>query len=133
MSLVLDPSLNKLLVSMRMNLYQSVPDVEWVSIDRRTFAGIIISLDVSLGSCILSAMAYYVNEWRMLILAVTSPLLLSVVAWRYQTFSKSCTRTSYQSPLEWYTKFCFCLAPGGCQSLHGGSQPMGEQKPPIST
>ncbi|XP_075900802.1 solute carrier family 22 member 7-like isoform X2 [Nelusetta ayraudi] len=60
-----------------------VLNVEWVNIDRRTFAGIIISLDVSLGSCILPAIAYFVNEWRMLILAVTSPLLLSVIAWRW--------------------------------------------------
>lgn len=65
---------------------QLVSDVEWVSVDRRTFAGIIISLDVSLGCCILPAIAYCVREWRMLILAVTSPLLLSVIAWRYSTF-----------------------------------------------
>lgn len=58
-------------------------DVEWVSIEHRTFSGIIICLDVTIGNCIGVGIAYCVNEWRMLILAVTSPLVLSVIAWRY--------------------------------------------------
>lgn len=58
------------------------PDVEWVSVEHRTFAGIIICLDVTVGNCIGVGIAYCVNEWRMLILAVTSPLVLSVIAWR---------------------------------------------------
>ncbi|XP_070684027.1 solute carrier family 22 member 7-like [Pempheris klunzingeri] len=60
-----------------------VLNVEWFSIERRTFSGVIISLDWTVGSWILVGMAYYVNEWRMLILAVTSPLILSVIAWRW--------------------------------------------------
>ncbi|XP_034044029.1 solute carrier family 22 member 7-like [Thalassophryne amazonica] len=60
-----------------------VLNVEWFSIDHRTFAGIIVSLDWTLGSCILVGIAYCVNQWRMLILAVTSPLILSVIAWRW--------------------------------------------------
>uniref|UniRef100_A0A3Q3W473 Major facilitator superfamily (MFS) profile domain-containing protein n=1 Tax=Mola mola TaxID=94237 RepID=A0A3Q3W473_MOLML len=60
-----------------------VLNVEWVSIEHRTLAGIIVSLDVTLGNWILVGIAYFVNEWRMLILAVTSPLVLSVIAWRW--------------------------------------------------
>ncbi|KAM9363153.1 solute carrier family 22 member 7-like [Symphorus nematophorus] len=60
-----------------------VLNVEWCSIEHRTFAGIIISLDWTLGNWLLVGIAYCINEWRMLILAVTSPLILSVIAWRW--------------------------------------------------
>ncbi|CAG03733.1 unnamed protein product [Tetraodon nigroviridis] len=60
-----------------------VLNVEWVSIERRTLCGIITSLDVAFGNWFLIAVAYCVNEWRMLILAVTSPLVLSVICWRW--------------------------------------------------
>ncbi|XP_038569258.1 solute carrier family 22 member 7-like [Micropterus salmoides] len=60
-----------------------VLNVEWFSIEHRTFSGVIISLDWTLGNCILAGIAYYVNEWRMLILVVTSPLILAVIAWRW--------------------------------------------------
>lgn len=59
------------------------PDLEWLGAEQRTLFGLIVSIDWSLGSCVLVAMAYMVNEWRLLILAVTSPLILAVVAWRY--------------------------------------------------
>ncbi|XP_053712926.1 solute carrier family 22 member 7-like [Synchiropus splendidus] len=60
-----------------------VLNVEWCSIERRTFSAIICSLDWTIGNWILVAIAYCVNEWRPLILAVTSPLILSVIAWRW--------------------------------------------------
>ncbi|KAM7394313.1 hypothetical protein PAMP_021126 [Pampus punctatissimus] len=60
-----------------------VLNVEWFGIEHRTFSGIIISLDWSLGSLILIGFVYWVKEWRMLILAVTSPLILAVIAWRW--------------------------------------------------
>lgn len=69
------------------NLCNNLPDVEWVNIDRRTFSSVIISLDWSMGTWVLVLLAYYVNEWRMLILAVTAPLVLSVIVWRYLTFT----------------------------------------------
>uniref|UniRef100_A0A672FNX2 Solute carrier family 22 member 7-like n=1 Tax=Salarias fasciatus TaxID=181472 RepID=A0A672FNX2_SALFA len=58
-------------------------NVEWCGIQNRTFSGVIISLDWTLGSLFLVGIAYCVNEWRMLILAVTSPLLLSIATWRW--------------------------------------------------
>ncbi|XP_070768708.1 uncharacterized protein [Enoplosus armatus] len=60
-----------------------VLNVEWFSIEHRTFSSVIISLDWTLGNWILVGIAYGVNEWRMLILAVTSPLILSIIAWRW--------------------------------------------------
>lgn len=60
-----------------------VLNVEWFSVEHRTFSGIIISLDWTLGNWLLALLAYFITEWRMLILAVTSPLLLAVFAWRW--------------------------------------------------
>ncbi|KAG8014759.1 Solute carrier family 22 member 7 [Nibea albiflora] len=65
------------------SIISHVLNVEWFSIERRTFSGVIISLDWTLGNWVLVGIAYYVNEWRMLILAGTSPLILSVIAWRW--------------------------------------------------
>ncbi|KAM6940202.1 solute carrier family 22 member 6-B-like [Xenentodon cancila] len=58
-------------------------NVEWCCIERRTFAAVIISLDWTLGNWLLVGLAYCVNEWRMLILAVTSPLILAICTWRW--------------------------------------------------
>ncbi|XP_029915678.1 solute carrier family 22 member 7-like [Myripristis murdjan] len=60
-----------------------VLNIEWFDVEHRTFSGVLISLDWTLGNCILAGIAYFVNEWRMLILAVTSPLVLSIIAWRW--------------------------------------------------
>lgn len=65
------------------NCAYAFPDVEWFGIEHRTFSGIIISLDWTLGNWILVGMAYCVNEWRMLLIAVTSPLILSIFVWRW--------------------------------------------------
>ncbi|XP_061585643.1 solute carrier family 22 member 7-like [Cololabis saira] len=56
-------------------------NVEWCCIERRTFAAVIISLDWTLGNWLLVGIAYYVNEWRMLILGVSSPLILAIFTW----------------------------------------------------
>ncbi|KAL6110728.1 slc22a7 [Pungitius sinensis] len=58
-------------------------NVEWCGIAHRTFSGIIISLDWTLGNMLLVGIAYNVNHWRMLIVAVTAPLILSIVTWRW--------------------------------------------------
>ncbi|XP_020786098.2 solute carrier family 22 member 7-like [Boleophthalmus pectinirostris] len=60
-----------------------VLNVEWFSIEHRTFSGIIISLDWTIGNWLLVLLAYLVTDWRMLILVVTSPLLLAIFAWRW--------------------------------------------------
>nr|XP_061792326.1 solute carrier family 22 member 7-like [Nerophis lumbriciformis] len=60
-----------------------VLNLEWLGVEQRTLFGIIFSFDWTLGNCVLVGIAYMVNEWRLLILAVTSPLILSLVAWRW--------------------------------------------------
>uniref|UniRef100_A0A3P9JPK4 Major facilitator superfamily (MFS) profile domain-containing protein n=1 Tax=Oryzias latipes TaxID=8090 RepID=A0A3P9JPK4_ORYLA len=58
-------------------------NIEWCSTKHRTFSGIIISLDWTLGNWLLVGIAYGINEWRTLILAATSPLILAVMVWRW--------------------------------------------------
>uniref|UniRef100_A0A8C6U2H8 Solute carrier family 22 member 7b, tandem duplicate 1 n=1 Tax=Neogobius melanostomus TaxID=47308 RepID=A0A8C6U2H8_9GOBI len=60
-----------------------VLNVEWFSIEHRAFSGVIISLDWTVGNWLLALLAYLINEWRMLILVVTSPLVLAIFAWRW--------------------------------------------------
>ncbi|XP_038160702.1 solute carrier family 22 member 7-like [Cyprinodon tularosa] len=58
-------------------------NVEWCSIERRTFSCVIISLDWSLGNWLLAGIAFFVRDWRMLIVVVTSPLILAIFCWRW--------------------------------------------------
>ncbi|KAJ8250503.1 hypothetical protein COCON_G00224250 [Conger conger] len=58
-----------------------VLSVEWFDVKHRTFAGVIVSLDWSLGNIMLSGIAYLINDWRWLVVAATSPLFLSVIVW----------------------------------------------------
>ncbi|KAF3850611.1 hypothetical protein F7725_012383 [Dissostichus mawsoni] len=46
--------------------------VEWFGIEHRTFSGVIISLDWTIGNFLLVGIAYFIKDWRMLILAVAS-------------------------------------------------------------
>lgn len=55
--------------------------VEWADTPHRSFMGVIGSLSWSLGNMLLAAFAYMVNDWRMLILTVTSPLVLAILTW----------------------------------------------------
>ncbi|TRY94088.1 hypothetical protein DNTS_027317, partial [Danionella cerebrum] len=57
--------------------------VEWADIPHRTIAGVLISLDWSTSTMILPGIAYLVNDWRYLIITVTSPLFLAVITWRW--------------------------------------------------
>ncbi|XP_075900872.1 solute carrier family 22 member 7-like [Nelusetta ayraudi] len=63
------------------SIISSVLNVEWVSTKHRTLSALMMGLDGTVGTWILVGFAYGVNEWRMLILAVTSPLILSVIVW----------------------------------------------------
>ncbi|XP_024145066.2 solute carrier family 22 member 7 [Oryzias melastigma] len=65
------------------NIISIVLNIEWCSTKHRTFSGIMISLDWTLGNWLLVGIAYGINEWRMLILAATSPLILALIAWRW--------------------------------------------------
>ncbi|KAM6956567.1 solute carrier family 22 member 7-like [Aplochiton taeniatus] len=55
--------------------------IEWVDIKHRTLIGVVGSMAWSIGNVMLAAMAYLVNDWRMLIITVTAPLVLSIFTW----------------------------------------------------
>uniref|UniRef100_A0A672YJU4 Solute carrier family 22 member 6 n=1 Tax=Sphaeramia orbicularis TaxID=375764 RepID=A0A672YJU4_9TELE len=55
--------------------------IEWVDIKHRTAVGILLSLDWSIFSAMLPVVAYYVNDWRNLIITTTSPLCLAIICW----------------------------------------------------
>uniref|UniRef100_A0A3B4AF69 Major facilitator superfamily (MFS) profile domain-containing protein n=1 Tax=Periophthalmus magnuspinnatus TaxID=409849 RepID=A0A3B4AF69_9GOBI len=55
--------------------------IEWVDIKHRTLVSVILSLDWSLGMILLPIIAYFVNDWRNLIAATTSPLLMKYCRW----------------------------------------------------
>ncbi|KAG9268274.1 solute carrier family 22 member 7b.1 [Astyanax mexicanus] len=57
--------------------------VEWSDIKHRTIIGVMISLDWSTSTMILPGIAYLVNEWRFLVVTVTSPLFLAIIVWRW--------------------------------------------------
>lgn len=69
------------------NVCWNFTDVEWVSVKYRSLSALLMGLDGTAGTWILVGFAYGVKEWRMLILAATSPLILAVVAWWYLTFA----------------------------------------------
>lgn len=56
--------------------------VEWVDIKHRKTVGVIDSLSWTFGNTAFAAFAYLVNDWRMLIVSITSPLLLAIFTWR---------------------------------------------------
>ncbi|XP_076848219.1 solute carrier family 22 member 7-like isoform X2 [Brachyhypopomus gauderio] len=55
--------------------------VEWADIEHRTAMGVIVSLDWSLSTMILPGIAYLINDWRLLVIIVTSPIGLAIITW----------------------------------------------------
>lgn len=60
-----------------------VLSVEWVDIEHRKVVGVIDSLSWTFGNIGFAAIAYFVNDWRWLIVSVTSPLILAIIMWRW--------------------------------------------------
>ncbi|XP_041106958.1 solute carrier family 22 member 7-like [Polyodon spathula] len=55
--------------------------IEWVDIEHRTFIGVFGSMVWSAGNMMLAAIAYLIRDWRWLLLAVTSPLVICCIVW----------------------------------------------------
>lgn len=55
--------------------------VEWVDVKHRTLACVLMGLDWSLGTVLLSLIAYFVTNWRRLIAAITSQLFMAMICW----------------------------------------------------
>ncbi|XP_068445520.1 solute carrier family 22 member 7-like [Clinocottus analis] len=64
-------------------IVSTVISVEWVDIEHRKLVGVIDSLSWTFGSAVFAAIAYFVTDWRWLIISVTSPLTLAIITWRW--------------------------------------------------
>ncbi|KAM6941172.1 solute carrier family 22 member 7-like [Lycodopsis pacificus] len=61
----------------------TVLSVEWVDIEHRKLVGVIDSLSWTFGNTVFAAIAYFLTDWRWLIVGVTSPLTLAIITWRW--------------------------------------------------
>uniref|UniRef100_A0A672G5K8 Solute carrier family 22 member 7-like n=1 Tax=Salarias fasciatus TaxID=181472 RepID=A0A672G5K8_SALFA len=64
-------------------IISTVLSVEWVDIEHRKLVGVIDSLSWTTGNILLTGFAYLVNEWRLLMVCVTSPLIMAIITWRW--------------------------------------------------
>ncbi|XP_067440849.1 solute carrier family 22 member 7-like [Thunnus thynnus] len=64
-------------------IVSTVLSVEWVDIEHRKLVGVIDSLSWTFGNAVFPLIAYYVTDWRWLIVSVTSPLTLAIITWRW--------------------------------------------------
>ncbi|KAK0138876.1 Solute carrier family 22 member 7 [Merluccius polli] len=64
-------------------IISTVLNVEWVDIRSRKLVAVIDSLSWSFGTIVFPAIAYFVRDWRLLIISVTSPLALAIIIWRW--------------------------------------------------
>ncbi|KAJ8248563.1 hypothetical protein GJAV_G00243330 [Gymnothorax javanicus] len=65
------------------SIISTVLCMEWVDIEHRKLVGLFDSLAWTFGSLVLAGIAYLVNDWRWLIITITSPLGLAILAWRW--------------------------------------------------
>ncbi|XP_035618023.1 solute carrier family 22 member 7-like [Oncorhynchus keta] len=63
------------------SIISTVLSVEWVDIKHRALIGITGSMAWSFGNMMLAGIAYQVNDWRMLMIAVSAPLGLAIITW----------------------------------------------------
>ncbi|CAL8328819.1 unnamed protein product [Merluccius merluccius] len=64
-------------------IISTVLNVEWVDIRSRKLVAVIDSLSWSFGTIVFPGIAYFVRDWRLLIISVTSPLALAIIIWRW--------------------------------------------------
>uniref|UniRef100_A0AAY4BW19 Solute carrier family 22 member 6 n=1 Tax=Denticeps clupeoides TaxID=299321 RepID=A0AAY4BW19_9TELE len=64
-------------------IVSSVLNVEWVDIEHRKLVGVIDSLSWTFGGSFLPLIAFAVRDWRWLTVAITSPLILAILSWRW--------------------------------------------------
>ncbi|XP_070684231.1 solute carrier family 22 member 7a [Pempheris klunzingeri] len=55
--------------------------IEWTDVKHRTFTGTIMSLPWSVGNMLLALLAYFIRDWRHLMLAVTAPCVAAIISW----------------------------------------------------
>ncbi|KAJ8248566.1 hypothetical protein GJAV_G00243360 [Gymnothorax javanicus] len=66
-----------------MSIISPVLSMEWVDIEHRKLVGIIESFSWTVGSLMLAGIAYLVNDWRWLVITITSSLAVAILLWRW--------------------------------------------------
>ncbi|XP_004084337.2 solute carrier family 22 member 7-like [Oryzias latipes] len=64
-------------------IVSAVLSVEWVDVNHRKLVGVVDSFSWSVWNCVFPGIAYHITDWRWLILCVSSPLILSIITWRW--------------------------------------------------
>ncbi|KAG7485086.1 solute carrier family 22 member 7-like [Solea senegalensis] len=64
-------------------IVSAVLSVEWVDVEHRKLVAVVDSLSWTFGMICFAAIAYFVNDWRWLIVCVTSPLIVALITWRW--------------------------------------------------
>ncbi|TKS68237.1 Solute carrier family 22 member 7 [Collichthys lucidus] len=64
-------------------IVSTVLSMEWVDIKHRKLVGVIDNLSWTFGNTVFAVIAYFVTDWRWLIVTVTSPVTLGIVTWRW--------------------------------------------------
>ncbi|XP_066506405.1 solute carrier family 22 member 7-like [Hoplias malabaricus] len=62
-------------------IISTILNVEWVDIKHRKIVGVIDSLSWTFGTMCFSGIAYWIRDWQWLTVAVTLPLIVSIVSW----------------------------------------------------
>ncbi|XP_008314683.1 solute carrier family 22 member 7a isoform X2 [Cynoglossus semilaevis] len=55
--------------------------IEWSDVKHRTFTGTVVSLSWSVGNMCLALLAYFIRDWRQLLIAVTAPCIVAIASW----------------------------------------------------
>ncbi|KAJ8248564.1 hypothetical protein GJAV_G00243340 [Gymnothorax javanicus] len=63
--------------------YSSPQCMEWIDIEHRKLVGILEGFSWTIGSLMLTGIAYLVNDWRWLVITITSPLAVAILLWRW--------------------------------------------------
>lgn len=57
--------------------------MEWVDVEHRKLVGVCDSLSWTTWNVVFAAIAYFVNDWRWLIISISLPITLAIATWRY--------------------------------------------------
>ncbi|XP_073329784.1 solute carrier family 22 member 7-like [Pagrus major] len=96
--------------------------IEWVDIKHRTAVGILISMDWSISTVLLSLVAYFVNDWRYLTATATCPMCLAIICtwWLPESARWLISNGKAESAHFYLTK---------CAKVNGRKQFMADLKP----
>lgn len=57
--------------------------VEWVDVEHRKLVGVCDSMSWTIWNGVFAAIAYFVNDWRWLMISISLPITLAIATWRY--------------------------------------------------